>query len=305
MPNLVKEAFLNSLKSRVGELTKLPKSNSLYEIGRGLARIYIRYSERHEFYGLRKEDLQQLEGQPSFIAFLWEGQGEPLFLPFGPYEEHFWSVSPAADGQYKSQIYVDADSIELYIARLGRFNLEGFTGWQQLDHLISHKPDALLPELTHWQVQSIVSAIGVAKGYDIWVPQNDRARLDSVLVGELHCREELPTPLSEVGDILQEIDVVWLHRGSNELRGMFEVEHTTPIYSALLRFNDVLLCAKRTGQTYRIIANGARRAQFIRQLNRPTFRASGLSKNCTFLEYRNVYGWFQRVCGRGVNQISH
>jgi len=302
MPNLVKDNFLSNLRTRVGGLTKLPNSNSLYEVGSSLARIYIRYSKLHErgitFYGLRKDDLQQLEGQPSFNVFLWDDQAEPLFLPFGAYEELFRTLTPAADGQYKAQVYVDADSIELYVARLGRFNLEGFSGWQQLDQLVSHSPGATLPELTHWQVQSIVSAIGVAKGYDIWVPQNDRARLDSILTGELHCREELPAHLSEVGDILQEIDVVWLGRGSNELRGMFEVEHTTPIYSALLRFNDVHLSVQQKNQTYRIIANGARRAQFVRQLNRPTFRASGLNQICTFLEYQNVYGWFQRIYGR-------
>lgn len=303
MPNPVKDAFLEGLRSRVGGLTKLPNSNSLFDLGNGIARIYIRYSKLHErgtaFYGLRREDLNQLEGQPAFIVFLWDQQVEPLLLPFSAYEELFRSVSPAADGQYKAQLYVEADSLELYVARLGRFNLEGFSGWQQLDNLIKNEPSALFPELSHWQVQSIVSAIGAAKGYDIWVPQNDRGRLESALVGEIHCREELPAPLAEVNDILQEIDCIWLQRGSNELRGMFEVEHTTAIYSALLRFNDVHLCSK-SSQTYRVIANGARRAQFVRQLNRPTFRASGLNEICTFLEYGNVYGWFQRVCGRGV-----
>jgi hypothetical protein len=39
-----------------------------------------------------------------------------------------------------------------------------------------------------------------------------------------------------------------------------------------------------------------RRSLFVRQLNRPTFRVSGLNQLCTFLEYKNVYGWFQRVC---------
>jgi hypothetical protein len=73
-----------------------------------------------------------IEGQPSFIVFLWDDQAEPLFLPFAPYEELFRTLTPAADGQYKAQVYVAADSIELYVARLGRFNLEGFSGWQQL-----------------------------------------------------------------------------------------------------------------------------------------------------------------------------
>ena len=76
MPNLVKDEFLNELRSRVGGLTKLPNSNSLYDVGNGVARIYIRYSKLHErgtaFYGLRREDLSQLEGQAAFIVFLWD-----------------------------------------------------------------------------------------------------------------------------------------------------------------------------------------------------------------------------------------
>jgi hypothetical protein len=239
-----------------------------------------------------------LEGQPAFIVFLWDGQHEPLFVPFASYEEIFSSLEPASDGQYKAQLYFDADSIELYLARAGRFNLEGLTGWDQLLQMVKQNPKATLPDLTHSQVQSIVSAIGIAKGYDIWVPQNNRAGLDSTLSGEFQFRAELPAPLAEIVDTLQEIDVVWLGRGSNALHGMFEVEHSTTIYSALLRFNDVHLVTRQSGQTYRIIANGARRPQFVRQLNRPTFRSSGLNQICTFLEYHNVYGWFKRVCGK-------
>jgi type II restriction enzyme len=150
--------------------------------------------------------------------------------------------------------------------------------------------------MSHSQVQSLISAIGSTKGYDVWVPQNNRSKLDTNLLGEFQYREELPSHLSGVSEILQEIDVVWFRRGSNQLCGLFEVEHTTPIYSALLRFNDIHLEAPSPNQTFRIIADEKRRALFVRQLNRPTFRASGLNQICTFLEYRNVYGWFKRIC---------
>jgi hypothetical protein len=32
-------------------------------------------------------------------------------------------------------------------------------------------------------------------------------------------------------------------------------------------------------------------------LNRPTFQTSGLSGLCSFLDYRDVYGWHRRICG--------
>lgn len=300
MSNPVKEAFLNELRQRAGALVKLARSNSLFEAGSGAARIYIRYSKVHPggqtFFGLRREDLQQLQGQKSFVVFLWDNQQSPLFLPFEAYEELFNSAEPAVDGQYKAQIYTSADTAELYIARLGRFNLEGLFGWSQLDALTRGTRDVICPELSHWQVQSIVTAIGAAKGYDIWIPPNDRGRLDAAYVAQFSLRDTLPLPMPAVFDILQEIDVVWLRPGSNEISGMFEVEHTTPIYTALLRFNDVHLASPSANQTFRVIANESRRPLFVRHLNRPTFTASGLHQICTFLEYRNIFEWFQRTC---------
>ena len=300
MPNPVRESFFSELKQRVGGLVKLPNSNSLFEIGKGVARIYIRYSKVHDrgqtFFGLRKDDLRQLEGYQSFVVFLWDNQPSPMFLPYGAYEELLKNAEPASDGQFKAQIYLSGDSVELYVARLGRFNLEGLSGWSQLMATVSGSGELAVPELSHCQVQSIVTAIGLAKGYDIWIPLNNRSNLDSAFVKNLSCRDTLPSPLREVTDVLQEIDVVWLQPGSNQIVGMFEVEHSTPIYTALLRFNDVHLVAPNASQTFRVIADEARRPLFVRHLNRPTFRTSGLNQICTFLEYRNVYGWFQRIC---------
>ena len=303
MPNLVKNSFLDALRQKTGALLKLGNSNSLYDVAGGAARIYIRYSKVHArgaaFYGLRKEDIRQLEGHPSFIVFLWDGQAEPLFVPFAAYEDVFHSTEPAPDGQYKAQIFLNSDSIELYLARLGRFNLEGLSGWERIGAILNTTA-AATPVLSHSQVQSILSAIGTAKGYEIWIPPNDRGRLHTELSGSPLLRDELPSTLKQIGDILQEVDVLWLRRGSNELCGLFEVEHTTPIYSALLRFNDVHLAASNASQIFRIIADDSRRGLFVRQLGRPTFRASGLDQICTFLEYRNVYGWFTRVCNQYI-----
>ena len=106
----------------------MEKSQSLYEMGNGACRIYVRYSKIHgsnsTFYGLRQEDLRLLEGHAAVICFLWEGQCEPLLVPFVDYEDVFRSLSPAGDGQYKVQVYIQGDATELYIAGAGRFNVE-------------------------------------------------------------------------------------------------------------------------------------------------------------------------------------
>ena len=108
MPDDTKAGFLAEMAKRYGQLRKLEHSQSLYEIGKGAARVYIRYSKIHTgnrtFYGLRQEDLQALEGYPAVLCFLWDGQAEPLLVPFSQYEEVFHSTTPAGNGQYKAQV---------------------------------------------------------------------------------------------------------------------------------------------------------------------------------------------------------
>jgi len=302
MMSEIKRTFLKELAERYGPLRKLEQSQSLYDIGDGAVRIYIRYSKVHggnrTFFGLREQDLQRLEGHSSLICFLWDGQAEPLLVPFSEYEEVFQSVSPAGDGQYKVQVYLQDDGTELYIAKAGRFNVEGHFGWSELENLIDSTRLEAVPEFSHAQVQTLLGAIGTAKSYDVWVPLNDRPKLDWSIADRFECRDILPYGFEPVKDILQEVDVIWIQRGSSKLRALFEVEHSTPIYSGLLRFNDILLVAPELRPRFSIVANSARRSLFVRQLNRPTFQMSGLSKLCTFLEYIDVFGWYNRIKGK-------
>ena len=299
MANEIKAAFLEKLNNRLGRLHKLGKSQSLYEVGDGAARIYIRYSKTHSrgqtFYGLRKEDLQQLEGYPSIICFLWNNQAEPLFLPYSDYEDIFRAISPASDGQYKAQVYIQEEGVELYIANAGRFNVESYFGWKYLTSLIETAKLTNVPALSHTQVQTLIGSIGLSKGFDIWIPRNDRGKLDWTLTETFDCAAVIPYQFNSIENILSEIDILWIERGAGKLRALFEVEHSTPIYSGLLRFNDVHLTETNVHATYNIVSNNERRSLFVKQLSRPTFRASGLDRCCTFMDYLNVYTWYQRI----------
>ncbi|MBI1882455.1 MAG: hypothetical protein HYR94_30135 [Chloroflexi bacterium] len=311
MPNETKAAFLKELSKRYGSIRKMEKSLSLYEIGEGAARIYIRYSKVHSknqtFYGLREEDIQKLEGYLSFICFLWDSQIEPLFLPFSEYEDVFQSTSPAGDGQYKVQIYLKDDGTEFYIAGAGRFSVEAYFGWDKMEFGLDSAKLAPVAEFSHSQIQTFLGAIGAIKGYNVWIPQNDRAKLEWLLADRFEFCDILPYGFEPIVNILQEVDVIWIERGSGKLRALFEVEHSTPIYSGLLRFNDIHLVAPTFRPRYSIVANDARRSLFVRQINRPTFRMSGLGELCTFFEYADVVGWHNRVKSnsiRGINNVE-
>lgn len=299
MPNLQKESFLGELRARYGTMRRLDNTLSLYDVGDGACRIYIRYSKVHArssaFYGLRKEDLRHLEGRPAVICCLWEGQKEPLIIPYVDYEEIFQSLTPAGDGQYKVQVFIHGDATELYIAGAGRFNVEAHLGWQSLELLLDRSRLSDIPDLSHPQVQTLLGCIGSAKGFDVWIPANDRSKLDWSLAEYFDCDASLPGSLDTVRSILQEIDVMWLERGAGRLHALFEVEHSTPIYSGLLRFNDVLLTVPGIGVRFTVVSNDERRSLFTRQMKRPTFRTSKLDEYCTFMEYGNVYRWYRRV----------
>ena len=95
--------------------------------------------------------------------------------------------------------------------------------------------------------------------------------------------------------LLEEIDVIWLEHGVGRLHALFEVEHSTPVYSGLLRFNDILLASPGLAARFTVVSNDQRRSLFTRQLNRPTFRMSKLDEHCTFMEYASVYNWHRRL----------
>ncbi|GAB4298706.1 MAG: hypothetical protein Kow0098_24340 [Ignavibacteriaceae bacterium] len=76
---------------------------------------------------------------------------------------------------------------------------------------------------------------------------------------------------------------------------MFEVEHSTPIYSGLMRFNDICLLEPKLKVRFNIVSNKVRRSLFIRQVRKPTIKSSGLSEICNFLEYKDVYLWYNNI----------
>jgi hypothetical protein len=218
-------------------------------------------------------------------------------LPFANYEDVIRELTPAEDGQFKCAVFVQADGNEFYLANAGRFDVEAYLGWEQLEIGVDRGKLKKTVELTHSQVQTLLGAIGEKKGYDIWIPANNRSRMDWSLTKQFRFHGNLPHNFKEIEAVIEEIDVIWLQRGSSVLKGLFEIEHSTPIYSGLLRFNDVHLISPNLRPRYSIVAREDRRTLFVRLLNRPTFQTSSLSQHCSFLEYGNLAAWHARICG--------
>ncbi len=300
MPNAHKIRALETLTRKFGQLQKVPGSESLFRLGEDAARIYFRYSKIHTgggaFFGLRNVDLRQLEGYNSFLCFLVDDGSAPLLVPYADFEEVFRNAETAKDGQYKVQLLSGGGGLELYIPRQGRFNVEGYSGFEVLRRSLDSTLLRQAQALTHSQVQTFLAGIGRLKGFDVFVPESDVGRLDWRLTKQFQLRTSIPSGFEQVRGVLSEIDVIWVARGGENIEGLFEVEHSTTVYSGLLRFNDIRLTDPNVSR-FSIVSDDRRRGLFARQLFRPTFRKSGLAELTSFLEYSNVVDWHARLAG--------
>jgi hypothetical protein len=298
MPNLRKIGILETLRTRFGELDKIKGSESLFRLGQDAARIYIRYSKVHTdggaFFGIREVDLRQLEGYNSFFCFLVDDGSAPLFVPYEDFEEVFRNAQTARDGQYKVQLRPGNNGLEIYVARQGRFNVEAYVGFESIARGLNSRLLREAHSLTHSQVQTFLAGIGRLKQYEVYVPEGDTGKLDWSLTERFPLRGCVPSGFEQVRGVLSEIDVVWVARGGEAIEGLFEVEHSTTVYSGLLRFNDIHLVDPKVSR-FSIVSNDSRRGLFARQLFRPTFKKSGLADLTSFLEYSNVVDWHRRL----------
>jgi type II restriction enzyme len=127
-------------------------------------------------------------------------------------------------------------------------------------------------DATHTSIQAQLRDIGTALGFDVWVAANDRGRRHCD--GQLGdgCLAELPWTSTAGLDSARLIDVLWLERNSATVVGAFEVEHSTSIYSGIVRMLDLALgSAVARGCTLFLVAPDDREAQVAQQLRRPAF----------------------------------
>jgi hypothetical protein len=141
------------------------------------------------------------------------------------------------------------------------------------------------------QIQSKLAEIGAVMGFRVWLPRADRGRVRELVPEKDHAAflEDLPLNYeSATLDTIEQIDVLWL-KGRSIARA-FEVEHTTAVYSGLLRMADLLALQPNMDIRLHIVAPEERREKVFREMKRPVFSLIDrpLSRSCTFISYENV-----------------
>ncbi len=130
-------------------------------------------------------------------------------------------------------------------------------------------------ERSHTEIQGWLRDLGRSLGFDVWIASNDINRpLGGGRLGD-GCMTALPAPLAAVagGDAIRLIDVIWLHRDTAQVVAAFEVEHTTSIYSGIVRLLDLALSApEQAVKGLFLVAPDDRENEVREQLLRPAFR---------------------------------
>lgn len=144
--------------------------------------------------------------------------------------------------------------------------------------------------VTHSQIQLLLAQIGQKLGCKVWIASNDRNRtVDGERLGD-YSLNELPPYIVADPDaqrIIELIDVLWL-KGNRGLAAAFEIEHTTSIYSGLLRMSDLLTLQPNLAFPLYIVTSVNRIAKVKRELSRPTFQTLQLHENCGFFSHEEL-----------------
>lgn len=141
------------------------------------------------------------------------------------------------------------------------------------------------------QIQALLAKIGTAMGFSIWLPKADRGRvLKAWKPKQGDLLEELPLGYDpSTIKTIEQIDVLWLKKRS--IVRAFEVEHTTSVYSGLLRMADLVALQPNINVKLHIVAPDAKREKVLQEIQRPVFsllEGRALSEMCTYLSYESV-----------------
>jgi hypothetical protein len=159
----------------------------------------------------------------------------------------------------------------------------------EVEQNISEAPHVLEESRESIKKQALLVEIGAKMGFDIWVPRSDQARIERELPTEAReaILRELPPKFDRVTfKTIENIDVLWLKKRT--LVRAFEVEHTTAIYSGLLRMADLLALQPNIDIKLHIVAPEHRRDKVLDEIQRPVFALldkGPLANSSTFLSY--------------------
>ena len=144
---------------------------------------------------------------------------------------------------------------------------------------------------SHDEIQLLLLKLGSDLGLDVWVARNDQNReYNGVKFQDVpKIRKSLPRQFDDATNkTIELIDVLWLQ--GDAIVAAFEVEHTSAVYSGLLRLSDLISMQPNIKINLFIVAPDERRDKVFNEINRPTFARlkPPLPTICSFIPYSKL-----------------
>jgi hypothetical protein len=141
------------------------------------------------------------------------------------------------------------------------------------------------------KIQALLADIGEKMNFKIWIPKPDRQRVCGLWKHNMtSLLEILPLNYDDATlKTIENIDVLWI-KGRSIVRA-FEVEHTTSIYSGILRMADLMALQPNLNIAAHIVAPAERKQKVLQEISRPVFaflEKGPLSESCSFLSYDTI-----------------
>lgn len=147
------------------------------------------------------------------------------------------------------------------------------------------------PRESH-RIQALLAMIGIEMGFRVWIPRGDKQAILNQVPPAQHVQflDILPLNYDDTTiKTVEQIDIIWL-KGRSMARA-FEVEHTTAIYSGLLRMADLLALQPNMDIKLHIVAPTEKQDKVLREIRRPVFSLldrGPLYESCSYLPYEAI-----------------
>ena len=242
-----------------------------------------------------KDELQLFKGLKSRNAWTGFFRGSPAEFNLNDGEVIFNAIKRAA----KNPVELEYDErkyrrkTKTYESKIGVVTVP-----EDHDEDLKKTP---LEETTHEEIQLLLLKVGSELGLDVWVARNDRNRkYNGINFQDVpNLRKELPRQFDDATNkTIELIDVLWLQ--GEAIVAAFEVEHTTTIYSGLLRMSDLVSMQPNLKLDLFIVAPDERREKVFYEINRPTFARlkPPLPKICRFIPYLELKKEVEQIGNR-------
>lgn len=152
----------------------------------------------------------------------------------------------------------------------------------------------------HDEMQWRLIRLGKKTKVDVWVPKNDQGKSYEGNVFKNEVLREFQETL-DVPVYIKNIDVVWKYGYS--IKSAFEIEHSTSVYSGILRLSDLKALTPNSVYPLFIVADRSRKNKVFSELKRPTFNNAylHLPEEVAFLSYDKVRELDESLKGQDSN----